>query len=130
MAELSDKQRAILAGPNFYSIATIGKDGGPRSTTIWGELVGDQVEVNSREGRGWPSNLQRDPRVAIEVHDEKHPYDQVSIVGHVVEMTTLGAVDSINHLSEKYTGNPDYKIRDGDIRVRIRIAIDKARSWG
>jgi PPOX class probable F420-dependent enzyme len=130
MAELSDKQRAILGGPNFYSISTVGRDGGPRSTTVWGELAGDQVEVNSREGRGWPSNLRRDPRVAIEVHDEKHPYDQVSIVGHVVEITTRGAVESINHLSEKYTGNPDYKIREGDIRVRIRIAIDRARSWG
>ena len=127
----AEKKRALLRGPNFYAIATLGKDGGPRSTTIWGHLGDDDlIEVNSREGRGWPSNLRRDPRVAIEVHSEKRPYEQVSIVGHVVEMTTDGAVESINRLSEKYTGNPDYKIREGAIRVRIRIAIDRATSWG
>ena len=130
MASLTDRQRAILSGPNFYSIATIGKDGGPRSTTVWGHLVGDEIEVNSREGRGWPSNLRRDPRVAIEVHDEERPYEQVSIVGRVVEMTTDGAVESINRLSEKYTGNAVYRIPPGDVRVRIRIAIDRATSWG
>jgi PPOX class probable F420-dependent enzyme len=129
-AELSDRQRALLEGPNFYTVCTIGKDGGPRATTIWGHVYGDLIEVNSAEGRGWPTNVKRDPRVAIAVHEEGNPYNQLSIIGHAVEMTTEGGQESINRLSEKYTGNANYPTRPGETRVRIRIAIDRVRSWG
>ncbi|HEY8738978.1 MAG TPA: pyridoxamine 5'-phosphate oxidase family protein [Candidatus Dormibacteraeota bacterium] len=129
MAELTDGQRAVLQGKNFYSVSTIGKDGGPRSTTVWGDLRGDSIELNSSRGRGWPTNLTRDPRIAIEVHDEADPYNQVSIVGRAVELTTDGAQDSIDALSHKYAGK-DYDTPAGQTRLRITIAIDKARSWG
>ncbi|HEV1998099.1 MAG TPA: TIGR03618 family F420-dependent PPOX class oxidoreductase [Candidatus Dormibacteraeota bacterium] len=128
MAELTEKQRAILAGKNFYTLSTIGKDGAPRSTTIWGELEGNDITVNSVEGRGWLANVRRDPRVAVAVHDMENPYNQVSLGGRVVEETTEGALAHIDALSRKYS-NRDYEPRDQK-RVKVRIAIDQARSWG
>lgn len=125
---LNEKQRAILKGPNFYTVSTIGKDGAPRSTTIWGELEDDEVAVNTIEGRGWLANIRREPRVAIAVHDMQDPYNQVSLRGHVVGETTEGALDHIDHLSRKYTGQ-DYGPRD-QARVKVRIAVDHVRSWG
>jgi PPOX class probable F420-dependent enzyme len=129
MAELTERQREVLSGPNFYGVSTVGKDGGPRSTTIWGDLKGEIIELNSAEGRGWPSNLRRDPRVAIEVHDEADPYNQVSITGHALEITSEGGQEGIDALSRKYTGH-DYETPAGQTRLRITIAIDRARSWG
>ncbi|MEA2684062.1 MAG: hypothetical protein QOK05_2390 [Chloroflexota bacterium] len=128
MAELTEKKRALLLGKNFYTLSTIGKDGSPRSTTIWGDLEGDLIAVNSVEGRGWLANVRRDPRVAVAVHAEGDAYNQVSIRGHVVDETTEGALEHIDALSRKYRGR-DYSPRDQK-RVKVRIAIDSARSWG
>ena len=127
MSELSEKQRAVLNGKNFYTLSTIGKDGAPRSTTIWGDLEGDDIIVNSVEGRGWLANIRRDPRVAVAVHDMEDAYNQVSISGSVVEETTEGALDHIDSLSRKYTGK-DYQRRD-QRRVKLRISVDRVRSW-
>jgi PPOX class probable F420-dependent enzyme len=126
---LTEKQRAVLLGKNFYTVSTIGKDGGPRSTTIWGDLDGDDVVLNSVEGRGWLANIRRDPRVAIAVHDMEDPYSQVSLTGRAVEVTADGGQEGIDQLSRKYTGS-DYRTRPGDTRVRVRVRLDGARSWG
>jgi PPOX class probable F420-dependent enzyme len=128
MVELTEKQKAILRGPNFYSVSTIGKDGAPRSTTVWGDLVGDHVELNSIQGRGWPTNLGRDPRIAIEVHDEGDPYNQVSLTGRAIAITAEGGQESIDALSRKYTGK-DYTTAPGQTRLRVTIEILTARSW-
>ena len=128
MAELTATQRAILKGTNFYTLSTIGKDGAPRATTIWGDLVGEDITVNSVEGRGWLANIRRDPRVAVTVHDNENPYSQVSVRGHAVEETSEGALEHIDSLSRKYTGK-DYEPRD-QRRVKVRIAMDSVRSWG
>ena len=126
---LTPKQRTILEGKNFYTVSTIGRDGAPRSTTIWGDLEGEDITVNTSEGRGWLANLRRDPRVAVAVHDVADPYNQVSLRGRAVELTNEGAQDHIDALSRKYTGQ-DFGLRPGHTRVKIRIAIDHARSWG
>ena len=128
MAVLSEKQRALLKGKNFYTLSTIGKDGAPRATTIWGDLEGDDITVNSVEGRGWLANMRREPRVALAVHAEGDAYEQVSLRGHLVGETTEGALAHIDALSRKFTGK-DYQPRD-QVRVKLRIAIDHARSWG
>jgi PPOX class probable F420-dependent enzyme len=128
LAELSEKQRELLLGKNFYTLSTIGKDGSPRSTTIWGDLEGALIAVNSVEGRGWLANVRRDPRVAVAVHAEGNAYDQVSIRGRVVSETSEGALEHIDRLSQKYSGR-DYSPRDQE-RVKVLIAIESARSWG
>ena len=36
---------------------------------IWFLLDGDTIVINSLEGRRWPSNLRRDPRISVAVTD-------------------------------------------------------------
>ena len=46
-------------------------DGSPHQAVVW-YVVGDDgasVVVNSAEGRRWPSNLRRDPRMSFAVED-------------------------------------------------------------
>ena len=130
MANLTDRQRGVLRVKNFYTLSTIGKDGAPRSTTIWGEVEGDDVLLNTAEGRGWLANIRRDPRVAIAVFELGDPYNQVSLTGRVVEITAEGGQAGIDMLSEKYTGEPRYPTPPGAVRVHVRVALDAAHSWG
>ena len=51
-------------------IATIQPDGSAHQAVVWYRLDGDEIVVNSAEGRIWPRNLRRDPRIAFMVEDE------------------------------------------------------------
>jgi PPOX class probable F420-dependent enzyme len=43
------------------------RDGAPRQAVVWYLLDGDTIVINSLEGRLWPTNLRRDPRVSIAI---------------------------------------------------------------
>ena len=65
--------RAFLDSNRRYAtLATINPDGSSHQALTWYLLVGDTLVVNSREGRRWPSNLRRDPRISLTVADGRH----------------------------------------------------------
>jgi len=69
MPTLPSHVRAFLDVPRFATIATTDDDGAPRQAVIWFLLDGDTIVINSLEGRRWPSNLRRDPRISLAVTD-------------------------------------------------------------
>ncbi len=66
---LPDHVRTFLVEPRFASIATTDDDGAPRQAVIWFLLDSDTIVINSLDGRRWPSNLRRDPRISLAVTD-------------------------------------------------------------
>lgn len=61
----------------YATIATINADGSPHQIVIWFLLRndperGDQLVVNSRRGRRWPTNLERDPRANLAVYEAEN----------------------------------------------------------
>ena len=52
--------------------------------------------LNSAEGRAWPRNLERDPRVTLTVQNMENPYEYVTIRGRVAERTHDGADEHID----------------------------------
>jgi PPOX class probable F420-dependent enzyme len=66
---LPDHVRQFLDEPRFASIATVDEDGTPRQAVVWFLFDGETIVINSLEGRRWPSNLKRDPRVSISITD-------------------------------------------------------------
>lgn len=80
--------RSFLTAPVRYgTIATINPDGSPHQIVIWFLLHtdperGDHLVVNSRRGRRWPANLQRDPRANLAVYEAE---DAVTIECEVVD---------------------------------------------
>ena len=68
---LPPRIRDFIAAPHFGSVATVDADGSPRQAIIWYLPDGDELVVNSRVGRRWPTNLLRDPRVYVAVFDER-----------------------------------------------------------
>lgn len=123
-----ERTRRLLDAPNFASIATAMPDGAPHVSTVWIDLDGDDVLVNTAEGRVKTENVRRDRRVAISVFDQQDdPYEQVVIRGRVVEITTEGADAHIDRLAKKYLGLEAYPWREPDEqRVILRVRVDRA----
>ena len=78
---LSPRVRKFIAAPHYASLATTEPDGSPRQAVIWYLLDGDELVVNSRVGRRWPTNLLRDGRVYVAVFDETDPMHWVGLLG-------------------------------------------------
>jgi hypothetical protein len=58
--------RALLERPQvFATLATLSPSGWPHEAVVWFTLVGDDLLVNSAEGRRWPAYLTRDPRCSL-----------------------------------------------------------------
>lgn len=64
--------RRFLEVPRLASVATINPDGSPHQAVVWYLVEDDAIVINSAEGRRWPTNLRRDPRVGISVADDVH----------------------------------------------------------
>ena len=102
-------------------ISTINPDGSILSTVVWQAPRDGQVEVNSAEGRQWPSNLERDPHVTLVIVDPENPYSYVQVRGRA-QITKDGADEHINSLAKKYLGQDEYPFRQpGEVRVKITI---------
>jgi PPOX class probable F420-dependent enzyme len=72
--------REFVAAPHYASLATTEADGSPRQAIIWYLLEGDELVVNSRVGRRWPTNLLREQRVYVAVFDEADPMRWVGLL--------------------------------------------------
>ena len=80
---LSEHVLAFLDDTRFVTISTIDPDGRPRQAVVWYRLDGDEIVLNSKVGRRWPTNLERDSRIALAVHDDADGYRWIGLTGTV-----------------------------------------------
>ena len=132
MAEsISGRSRELLEAPNFCQVATIRRDGTPHVVPTWVDIEDNRVVLNTAEGRAWPSNLRRDPRVTLSVQNMENPYEFVSIRGRVVEDTHEGADEHADKFAMKYLGKERYPFRaEGEQRVLFKVEPDWVHHWG
>ena len=67
--ELSAAQRAFLEEKRFAVVGTKNPDGSPHLAVMWYLLDGDDIVVNSAQGRIKDRNLVADPRMSVLVED-------------------------------------------------------------
>jgi PPOX class probable F420-dependent enzyme len=84
---LSDQILRFIDAPRFASIATVDPDGGPRQAVVWYFIEGDELVINSLDGRRWPANLRRDPRISFTITDAHDGYNWVGLNGLVTEVS-------------------------------------------
>jgi PPOX class probable F420-dependent enzyme len=105
--DLSDEIRELFLGRNFAHLATTLPDGGPHTVPLWVDLEGRNVVFFTQAGSRKARNLERDPRVALSVTDHRRPYRSAWVRGRVVERRTgEPALEVVDHLARKYTGEP------------------------
>ena len=128
---LDDRDRELLAAPNFVQVSTLRPDGTIHTVPIWGDVEGDTVVLNTAEGRAWPQNLRRDGHTTLTVQNLENPYEYLTITGHVAEDTSEGADAHIDKLAKKYLGQDTYPFRQpGEQRVIFRITPDRVHRSG
>jgi PPOX class probable F420-dependent enzyme len=128
---IDGRPRELLEAKNFCHVATISRDGTPHVVVVWVSVDGDDVLLNGAEGRDWPANLRRDPRVTLTVVNPDNPYEYTSIKGRAVEIAPDGADEHIDALAKKYLDKDDYPFRaPGEVRLKIRVRPEKVRMWG
>jgi PPOX class probable F420-dependent enzyme len=66
---LSAAQRAFLDEKRFAVVGTKNPDGSPHLAVMWYLLDGDDIVVNSAQGRIKDRNLAADPRMSVLVED-------------------------------------------------------------
>ena len=115
----------------FANLATVMPNGAPQVTPVWVDFDGENVLVNTAEGRQKDKNLQREPRVSLALLDPDNPYRYLEVRGRVVERTHNGADDHINKMAKKYLGKDVYPFRQpGEVRALYKIRPEHFSSMG
>jgi PPOX class probable F420-dependent enzyme len=128
---IDGRAEELLKEKNFVVISTLRQDGTIHATPAWIDIQDGCPVVNSAEGRAWPTNLKRDPRVTLTVQNLENPYEYVTIRGRVSEHTTEGADEHIDSLAKKYLGQDTYPYRQpGEQRVILRIEPEHVHVYG
>ncbi|MFI5005634.1 MAG: PPOX class F420-dependent oxidoreductase [Solirubrobacterales bacterium] len=130
-SKIEGRAEALLKDKNFCNVATLRSDGSVHAVPVWVDLQDGQPVLNTAEGRAWPRNLERDPRVTLTVQNLENPYEYVTIRGRVAERTHEGADAHIDALAMKYLGQDTYPFRQPDEqRLIIRVTPEHVHSYG
>ncbi|MFD3488912.1 PPOX class F420-dependent oxidoreductase [Streptomyces sp. NPDC058665] len=122
MTPLPGELLKLLNRPSPCFIATTMPDGSPQLTQTWVDTDGEHILINTVEGYRKTKNVQRDPRVAVSIADPDDTSRYFSVRGRVTSATADGAAESIEHLSQKYTGHP-YASYGGPGQTRLLLTI-------
>ncbi|HEY8824171.1 MAG TPA: PPOX class F420-dependent oxidoreductase [Candidatus Limnocylindria bacterium] len=68
-SELTPAQRAFLEEKRFAVVGSKNPDGSPHLAVMWYLIDGDDIVVNSAQGRMKDRNLAADPRMSVLVED-------------------------------------------------------------
>jgi PPOX class probable F420-dependent enzyme len=122
-AAIEGRAEELLNGKNFCHVATLRADGSVQVAPVWVDVKDGLPTVNTAEGRAWPRNLERDPRVTLTVQNMENPYEYVEIRGRVAVRTHEGADAHIDSLAKKYLGLDEYPYRQPD-EQRIIVSVE------
>jgi PPOX class probable F420-dependent enzyme len=128
---IDGRAEELLSAKNFAHVGTLRADGSVQVAPTWVDVQDGRPVLNTAEGRAWPRNLERDPRITLEVQNMENPYEYVEIRGRVAERTDEGADEHIDALAKKYLGVDQYPYRQpGEQRVIIRVEPDYVKVMG
>ena len=60
---IEGRAEELLRGKNFAHVATLRADGSAQVAPTWIDVQDGRPVINTAEGRAWPRNLERDPRI-------------------------------------------------------------------
>lgn len=126
---LPDALLDLLRRPSPCFLSTLMPDGSPQMTQTWVDTDGRDVLINTVRGHQKVRNVERDPRVALNVADPDDPSRYFEVRGRVTEVTEAGAREHIDELSQRYIGRPYPWFGGRDqVRLLVRITPEKVTS--
>ena len=128
MAKLTDAQARMFTEPYYGVVSTVRKDGSPHQSVVWVDFDGENVLVNTAEGRAKARHIRANPHVGVAVVDPRDPYRWISVSGSA-EMTEEGAEEHIHKLSWKYRDR-EYDLPEGQQRLLVRVKPERVTAYG
>ncbi len=105
---IADSHLDLITGPYVATLTTLNPKGAPENTVVWCSWNGQHVLVNTADGRRKPSNVRRDPRVALTVVDPTNPFRWIDVRGVVEEIVPDADYANINAHARLYAGVDQY----------------------
>ena len=127
VVKIPESHRDLLAGPVNVVLTTLMPDGQPQTTTIWCNLDGDDVLINSMKQFRKQKNMRLNPKVTLLAYRLSQPLRNIEIRGRVVEMTEEGALDHLNELNVLYGSGPEFFGDSVDVELRHKLTPVKIR---
>lgn len=128
MNKIPDDFLDLVDCPRVAALTTIMPDGQPQTTVVWCDFDGTYVRVNTMRGFRKEKNMRLHPKVTLLCFDAREPLRSLEVRGTVVEMTEDGAMEHLDHLSERYVGRKPYfgecvpvEFKDKEIPVLCKI---------
>lgn len=119
-AWLPESLSDLMTRPLVAQLATIAADGGPHVMPVWFSTDGDQLLINTVEGRVKDANMVACDLVALVVADPDDSYRVVSLRGRA-HLDDAGdrAIAHIDELANRYLGLERYPRHDPLRRRRM-----------
>lgn len=114
-------------------VSTIMPDGTPQVTPVWIDVDDEgYVLVNTARNRRKEKNVRKNPKIGVSIPDPDDPYRYLSIRGEVEDVTTEGAIDHIDSLTQRYFEEDEYPHHGDEVgeRVILRIRPNRVISSG
>ncbi len=98
--QLTAKERQLIEKPVLVHVGIVLSDGTPHISAMWVDLDGEDILLNTAEGRTKANALRLGSPVALSVLDPENPYRNLGLRGHVVQVISeeQGAGAGINRL--------------------------------
>ncbi len=130
-AKIEGHAEELLRGKNFCTVSTLRPDGSVHAAPVWVDVQDGQPVLNTAEGRAWPRNLERDPRVTLTVQNMENPYEYVTDPRARRRAHPRGRRRAHRRDGEKYLGQDTYPYRQpGEQRVIIRVEPEYVHTYG
>ena len=122
-ASIPDEFHDLFDRQTIAHLATLTPETEPHVTPVWIDYDPDEnrLLVNTERGRRKERNVSQHSSVGLSMVDPDDPYRRLSVIGEVETVTTDGAREHIDELSERYTGTAAYPNEIETERVIVRI---------
>ena len=122
--------RKVLEDKAYGHVVTFNAQRNPQLTMVWMDVEGDELIINTAEGRRKVDNIRRDPRVIVSVQDRNNPQAYAVFYGKA-RVTDAGADEHIDKLAKRFLGADKYPFRQpGEKLLVIRIVVDRISGMG
>ena len=129
--KISENFMNVFTNKSFAHLGTFMPDGSIQVNPVWVDSDGEYVLINTSRGRQKDLNMQRDPRVTVEIQDADNPYRYLEIRGRVAADVEEGAEAHIDKMAKKYTGVDKYPyLAPGEVRVIYKIKPERIVEHG
>jgi PPOX class probable F420-dependent enzyme len=123
--QLPQALKTILEDKAYGHVITFNAKGQPQMTMVWMDHDGNDLLINTAEGRQKPKNLRRDPRVIVSVQDRNNPQSYAIFYGKATRITEDGARDHINKMAKRFLGMDKYPGPPTETRLLVHVDVDR-----